>query len=97
MLPPASMHSFSFLAFNGKHDRRSPEFQYQFTNSIDVEANVVSLCSVCHDQIHHGKMADKKMIITDLLNKRATRLFNAGISVSLQQLIKFYDGKVIIE
>ena len=73
------------------------EFQDLFSNSIDVEANVVSLCSICHDQIHHGRMADKRMIITDLFNKRATRLSNAGISISLQQLISFYNGKVKIE
>lgn len=31
------------------------EFEYLFPYSLDVEANVVSLCSMCHDEIHYGQ------------------------------------------
>ena len=62
-------------------------------NSIDVEANIVSLCSVCHDCIHHGTNEDKEKIIKNLYEKRKERLKKAGIYVSLELLLEFYGIK----
>lgn len=32
----------------------------EFKTSIDVEANIISLCSVCHDRIYHGTDEDRQ-------------------------------------
>lgn len=65
----------------------------KFNTSIDVEANIVPLCSVCHDCIHHGQNSEKTKIITKLYNERNGRLKKAGIVVSLEQLLMFYGIK----
>ena len=30
------------------------EFQNQFEKSLDVEANIISLCPLCHKKVHHA-------------------------------------------
>ena len=62
----------------------------RFVTSIDVEANIVSLCSVCHDCIHHGTDEDKLKLIKKLYNERKERLEKAGVYVSIEQLAGFY-------
>ena len=62
----------------------------KFVTSIDVEANIVSLCSICHDCIHHGTDEDKYELIKKLYIERKDRLEKAGVFVSLEQLLSFY-------
>ena len=66
----------------------------KFVTSIDVEANIVSLCSTCHDCIHYGTDEDKWHLIKKLYNERKERLEKAGIFVSLEQLAGFYGIKL---
>ena len=63
--------------------------QNYFDNSLDVPANIVALCSSCHNEIHYGKDAGK--IIIKLYKTRKERLLNAGIDIELQDLLKFYN------
>ena len=60
-----------------------------FKNSLDVEENIVSLCSTCHNQIHYGK--DAENIIKKLFADRKELLKKAGIIISEQELLKLYD------
>ena len=62
--------------------------QGDFDASLDVEENVVSLCSNCHNQIHYGKDAAK--LITDLYEKRKAELKTVGINITLQELLNLY-------
>ncbi|MCL9637515.1 HNH endonuclease [Bacillus zanthoxyli] len=66
------------------------EFQEQFQKSLDVEANIVSLCPLCHKKVHHATMEERKKIIETLYFKRRDRLRQCKISVSLQDLFTFY-------
>ena len=65
----------------------------KFVKSIDVEANVVSLCSVCHDCIHHGTDEAKYALIKKLYEERKSRLEATGIFVTFEQLLGFYSVK----
>ena len=65
----------------------------KFDVSIDVISNIVSLCSVCDDCIHHGTKKDKCEMIKILYKKRRRRLKKAGLDVSLDQLLKYYGIK----
>lgn len=56
--------------------------------SLDVPENIVSLCSNCHTEIHYGKNADQ--IITKLYNERKEKLLEAGIDISLEELLEMY-------
>lgn len=60
----------------------------QFEVSLDVEENIVSLCSNCHNKIHYGR--DAKGMIIDLYQSRKASLENVGIYISLESLLKIY-------
>lgn len=65
------------------------KYQYMFKVNLDVEANIVSLCSTCHNRLHYGKDFDKilKKIFTD---ERKNRLKKCGIEITLEELISLY-------
>jgi len=63
-------------------------FQKRFTNSLDVVANIVSLCSHCHNHLHYGKGIE--IILGKIYKERAERLKNSGIEISFAELIKLY-------
>ena len=61
------------------------EFEY----SLDVEENIVSLCSNCHNQIHYGK--DSNKLIEILYNDRKDFLKLVGLDITLEELLKMYE------
>lgn len=63
-------------------------FQYQFDVSLDIEENIVSLCSNCHNRIHYGKDADA--LIQILYSERIDYLRKAGINIGLDELLMMY-------
>ena len=62
--------------------------QEQFDVSLDVEENIISLCSNCHNEIHYGEDADR--LIRELYVKRKDYLVKAGIIVSEKNLLLMY-------
>ena len=64
-------------------------FQNEFEYSLDIEENIVSLCSNCHNEIHYGK--NNKELITALYNKREKLLKAKKIDISLEKLLSYYD------
>ncbi|MBR2553563.1 MAG: HNH endonuclease [Aeriscardovia sp.] len=69
------------------------EFWESFENSLDVEANIATLCSNCHNEIHYG--VDAIELIERLYEMRFEELEAAGIGISKEQLIAMYEGKFI--
>lgn len=63
-------------------------FQDQFDVSLDVEENIVSLCSNCHNKIHYGSDADT--LIKDLYSERKAVLEKAGIVISMSDMLAMY-------
>lgn len=66
----------------------------EFAKSLDVEANIVSLCSNCHNQIHYGNGKD---IISRLWDLRHAELATAQIDtttsgrlITKSELLKIY-------
>ncbi len=64
-------------------------FSYMFDVSLDVEENIVSLCSNCHNQIHYGKGADA--ILKFLYEERKELLKAVGINISFEELRLMYE------
>jgi hypothetical protein len=62
--------------------------QNDFQYSLDVEANIISLCSNCHNEIHYGQ--NHKMLIKFLYNKRIQRLEKTALKIDLATLIGYY-------
>lgn len=63
-------------------------YQSQFDHSLDVQANIVSLCSNCHNQLHYGR--DFESLLRKLYNARKNQLAEAGIQVTWWELIEMY-------
>ena len=58
--------------------------------SIDCEENVVCLCPTCHRRIHFGDNEEKTAIIKQLYEIQEPKLKKAGITITLQELLKLY-------
>ncbi|WP_312813782.1 HNH endonuclease [Sedimentibacter sp.] len=58
-----------------------------FDCSLDIYANIVSLCPNCHRILHFGVNNDRKTILKSLLDKRIDRLNKCGISLTSKELI----------
>nr|WP_246354644.1 HNH endonuclease [Paenibacillus phytohabitans] len=65
--------------------------QEKFKNSLDVEANIVSLCVVCHNKIHKAFPNERNSIIERLYTNRVHRLKLCGLPIELSDLLSFYD------
>lgn len=63
-------------------------YQNDFDYSLDVEANVVSLCPNCHRRLHYGD--DISDVLKLLYLARKDRLAKCGINVSFAQLLLLY-------
>lgn len=62
--------------------------QGDFLYSLDVFANVVCLCPICHRKIHYGRCVDRKDMLAYLFEERHYRLENCGLKLDKDQFIK---------
>ena len=67
------------------------EWQEAFLYQLDVPANLVPLCPLCHRLLHYGRMEEKIPILTRLYEARRERLLASGISITLEELLRFYE------
>ena len=68
--------------------------QPHFDNSLDIYANLVCLCPVCHRRIHYGIKSDREDMIRTIYQKRSNRLANSGIILSQAEFIEFADSSI---
>lgn len=61
--------------------------QSQFSNSLDVYANIICLCPICHRQLHYGLCEDKTELLKKIYFSRSERLYNSGLKVSQKEFI----------
>jgi 5-methylcytosine-specific restriction protein A len=64
--------------------------QKDFTNSLDVPGNIISVCPNCHRKLHYACLEDKEGMINILYEKRKKGLERFGIDISLNELFKLY-------
>ena len=67
------------------------EFQHEFMTSIDVEANIVSLCANCHKKLHHADFEVIKPLIEKLYDLRTVRLEKCNIHLTKEKLFYYYN------
>lgn len=63
------------------------KMQSKFKNSLDVYANIICLCPVCHRLLHYGLCDDKTELLKKIYFSRSDRLFHSGLSVSQSEFI----------
>ncbi|MFL6657176.1 MAG: MrcB family domain-containing protein [Massilia sp.] len=71
--------------------------QSGFLFSLDVGANVVSLCATCHRLLHYGVPKEKHAILKSLLKSRKERLLLKSIEVTSSDFLSFYGKGMVLE
>ena len=61
--------------------------QGSFSVSLDVYANIVCLCPVCHRLLHYGLRSDKESVLNRIYAERADRLKQSGIILSKEEFL----------
>lgn len=61
----------------------------KFDVSLDVEENIVSLCSNCHNLLHYG--SDYEALLKKLYDERKDLLESVGICVTYDELVSMYQ------
>lgn len=56
--------------------------QSEFDVSLDVYANIICLCPICHRLLHYGITSEKEYLADKLFENRQERLINSGIDIS---------------
>lgn len=62
--------------------------QNDFDHSLDVEANIVALCSNCHNEIHYGE--NTRELVQRLYDIRSEILVTAGIHITIDLILEYY-------
>lgn len=65
--------------------------QSEFDKSIDVYANLMALCPICHRQLHYGLPSDKKRILTNIYEQRADRYKDSGFSFGEKEFLEIVE------
>ncbi len=86
----------TFIKKNGKkymevHHLIPIRFQSKFANKLDTDANLVCVCPLCHRKLHHGNEKDVNDMLSFLYNDRKDVLKASGLSITLNELIGFYQ------
>jgi predicted HNH restriction endonuclease len=88
----------NLLPYTEPHHLIPLQYDNQFVYSLDVEANIVSLCSNCHNKIHYG--ADIEQMLRQLWEQRREELeaaglmeMKSGIRLTVDILLSFYGIK----
>lgn len=68
--------------------------QGHFAHSLDIYANLVCLCPICHRKIHYGLMDDRRLMMYEIYEKRHERLFRSGITLGKEEFVDLvlHDG-----
>ncbi|MCQ2511783.1 MAG: HNH endonuclease [Lachnospiraceae bacterium] len=64
------------------------KYQKSFSHSIDVYANIVCLCPICHRLLHYGTDKEKSYAAEELFDTRQERLENSGIDLSKKEFLE---------
>ena len=56
--------------------------------SLDVYANIVCLCPICHRRIHHGLKLERIDMAKRIFDTRGERLENSGIIISSNEFVE---------
>lgn len=66
------------------------QFQDVLKMPLDHEANIFSLCPVCHSKIHHAINTDVSAVVCSLYESRGAR-FGEQFNLSLDEVLRLYN------
>ena len=85
---PTFIRKYSSVPYTEPHHLVPMEYSDLFEVSLDVEENIISLCSNCHNLLHYGRNAEE--ILKKLYEERKKILKKVGIEISQQELLEMY-------
>lgn len=85
---PTFIRKYSPVPYTEPHHLVPMEYSDQFDISLDVEENVISLCSHCHNLLHYGRGGEE--LLQKLYNGRKAVLEKTGIIITEQELLEMY-------
>ena len=59
--------------------------QSRFSYSLDVYANLICLCPVCHRKIHYGLRDERREMLYEIYEKRRERLAHSGLVMGKEE------------
>lgn len=63
--------------------------QESFFHSLDVYANIISLCPVCHRLLHYGTEKEKLPALKKIWLTRQKRLTQSGLNMDLEHFLSY--------
>jgi 5-methylcytosine-specific restriction protein A len=72
---------------------QQPSFHY----SLDVVANIISLCATCHRFLHYGAPQEKKALLKSLLKARKSQLLSKAIEIEYEDFLEYYGKGMVLE
>jgi 5-methylcytosine-specific restriction enzyme A len=82
---------FNLKPFTEAHHLIPLRYHNEFKFSLDVPANIISLCPNCHRKLHFGQLEEIESLLKFLLTNRIKRLSKCGLEVPLNKLKIFYE------
>ncbi len=84
------------LPYTEPHHLIPLKFDDLFEKSLDVEANIVSLCSTCHNRIHYGLDAEELIrklweLRKDQIKAAGIGIMKNGVEITPEILLSFYE------
>lgn len=82
------LNHFTFTAKSTRHPYMEGhhvlpmKYQDKFSSSLDVYANIVCLCPICHRLLHYGVTSEKQYALNKIYTDRVQRLAASGIKIS---------------
>ena len=61
--------------------------QARFGNSLDVYANLIGLCPLCHRKLHYAENGIRRGMLAPLYDARAARFSKSGIGMSKDEFL----------
>lgn len=69
------------------------DFWNYYHKNLDTPENLVSLCPICHGILHKGLESDRNQILKRLYDIKESELKNAGINITLDDLLLYYKKR----
>lgn len=85
---PTFVRKYIDLNYTEPHHLIPMAYSDLFDVSLDVEENIVSLCSNCHNFLHYGR--DYEVILKRLYGERIEDLTKVGLYITFEELLEMY-------
>lgn len=67
------------------HHAITIHLQGRFPYSLDVYANLICLCPVCHRKIHYGLRDERREMLYEIYEKRHERMAHSGLKIGKEE------------